>query len=79
MPSKEVRPNLKTLNDHNRDRIRIITEHGRETFEPHANGIACPNCGAELYDSQPYLTLTSDPPQKNIHCPNCHYAGHRIA
>lgn len=46
---------------------------------PRPNGIACPECGHELLDSQPLITFTSNPPQKNIHCPECDYIGFRIA
>lgn len=46
---------------------------------PVLNGIACPNCGKELYDSNPNIKLTSNPPQKHIHCESCNYKGHRIA
>ena len=43
------------------------------------NGIECPDCGKELYDTNPMVTLTSMPAQKNIHCNNCNYKGYRIA
>jgi len=42
------------------------------------NGIACPKCGEELYDSNPMCTLTSMPAQKNVHCSKCDYVGYRI-
>jgi uncharacterized protein with PIN domain len=47
--------------------------------EPQPNGIACPECGEELMDSNPMMTLTSMPAQKNVHCPKCKYTGYRIA
>lgn len=46
---------------------------------PVLNGIACPMCGGELYDSMPSITLASNPPQKNVHCSNCKFCGYRIA
>ena len=46
---------------------------------PRLNGIACPKCGEELYDSTPMVTLTSMPAQKNVHCSKCDYVGYRIA
>jgi hypothetical protein len=49
-----------------------------ETENP-KNGIACPNCGTELIDSNPNLVLTSFPPQKNVRCDNCDYTGYRVA
>ena len=46
--------------------------------EPTLNGIACPKCGYELYDSSPMTTLTSMPAQKNVHCSKCDHVGYRI-
>ena len=43
------------------------------------NGISCPECGKELWDTTPMLTLTTYPPQVNIHCPACDYSGYRLA
>jgi hypothetical protein len=39
------------------------------------NGLECPKCGAELYDSRPGVKLLSNPPQKNIACTECDYTG----
>jgi hypothetical protein len=36
-------------------------------------------CSNELYDTNPDLTLTSNPPQKDIHCEYCDYRGYRLA
>lgn len=47
--------------------------------QPQLNGIACPNCGEEMMDSNPSVTLSSYPPQKNIHCPKCNYKDFRVA
>lgn len=44
---------------------------------PSLNGIACPVCGEELYDSNPMITLDSFPEQKNVHCSSCEYIGYR--
>ena len=41
-------------------------------------GIACPQCGAELRDIDPLVTLTSNPPQKTVGC-QCGYRGYRVA
>lgn len=69
---------LKTLSEHNSTAWAI---HLIDQNKPCPNGIACPNCGAELYDSQPMMTLTSNPPKKSIVCMNekCGYIGYRIA
>lgn len=40
------------------------------------NGIACPNCGEELFDSDNYI-LTSNPPQRNVHCEKCNFKSYR--
>lgn len=35
-------------------------------------GVKCPRCGKEmLYNSN--TILLSDPPQRQIHCPNCEF------
>jgi len=68
------KPPLKSLDEHNRDarhRYRLATA-------PHGNGIACPECGEELMDSDGMI-LTVIPPKKNVHCPACGYRGYRIA
>ena len=39
----------------------------------------CPECGEELMDSNPNMTLTSYPAKKSIHCSKCTYQGYRIA
>ena len=47
-------------------------------FVAKGNGIACPNCGKELYDSNPLIMLTSFPAKYAIHCKNCNYVGTRF-
>ena len=69
---------LKSLNEHNTERWKQ-NEKLQRSFEPHPNGIECPVCKLELWDSNPTVTLASCPPQKNIHCPGCGYQGYRIA
>ncbi len=67
---------MKTLEEFNNNRR---SKHNYNyNNNPEKNGISCPECGKELYDSNPMATLTSDPPQKNIHC-DCGYTGYRIA
>jgi len=63
---------LEEFNKDQRERTRILND-------PCANGIGCPECGKELWDSNPDVMLTSYPPQKNVHCPECGYTGYRIA
>jgi len=64
---------LKSLEDYNKERCR------KNRNEPRLNGIECPNCKSELYDSNPMIVLTSCPPKKAIHCSECGYKGNRIA
>jgi len=63
--------NLKSLEDHNFEVQRA------RWGSPAPNGIACPLCGNELWDSSPSIMLTSYPPQYNVHCPSCNYHGYR--
>lgn len=66
---------LKTLEEFNSGRYHV---YNFPMKEPVPNGIACPNCGEELYDSDPSVILNSNPPQKNTICFNCKYTGYRV-
>lgn len=68
---------MKTLMEHNAERDQAWINMNDSS--PRPNGIACPECGKELMDSNPFVTLTSAPPQKNVHCPACGYVGYRRA
>lgn len=70
---------LKSLQEHNT--MSTTFHKGLLQQGPILNGIACPKCGEELLDTQPSVTLTSIPPQKNVGCSNknCDYNGYRIA
>lgn len=68
-------------------KLKTLEENNQNAFsnqysfnKPQLNGIACPKCGCELYDSNPMMTLTSYPAQKNTHCSskNCDYSGYRF-
>jgi hypothetical protein len=69
---------LESLSDHNTRRLGVYA-HPYFGVKPFPNGIACPNCGNELYDSNPAFMLTSYPPQYRVHCEHCHYSGYRVA
>jgi len=69
-------------------KLKSLTEHNADASEnhfkmndnsPRLNNIDCQDCKKELYDSCPMMTLTSNPPQKNVHCESCNYVGYRIA
>lgn len=66
---------MKTLEQFNSE----MREYYYNQKYPHLNGIACPTCGAEMWDSDPMSTLTSNPPQKMIHREECGYSGYRVA
>lgn len=51
------------------------TQRNEITF----NGHICPKCKGKLRDSYPNTILTSDPPQKNVHCSECDYIGFMFA
>lgn len=65
--------------------LKSLAEHNEEVFRRHAsireeengNGLECPNCEAELYDSEPGIVLTSNPPQHRVACRECDFKGTR--
>ena len=65
------------LDEHNNLQSTYHWDISNQTPVP--NGIACPNCGSELLDTNPMVTLTSYPPKKNVNCSECEYVGYRIA
>lgn len=65
---------MKTLEEFNNDRRAEIVGW----IGPHPNGIAC-GCGSELLDSEPLVTLTTNPPLKAVHCLACGFRGNRLA
>lgn len=69
---------MKTLEQHNAERMETHLAL-QDALNPHPNGIACPKCSKELWDSCPGMVLTSNPPQKNVHCPACGHVGYRLA
>lgn len=76
---KKKKRKLKNLAEHNG--IASTFQHAMNDNSARLNGIACPKCGEELYDTNPMITLTSIPAQKNVHCSNteCNYVGYRVA
>lgn len=67
---------LKSLAEHNAQASTAQWDSMKN--KPALNGIACPYCSKELYDSNPMETFTSMPAQKKTHCTNCSYTGYRI-
>jgi len=72
-PKKEL-VSLENYNEHKMTHHFLESKFGAPDHV--FNGIACPNCGDELYDSEPNATLMSDPPQKSVEC-LCNYKGLR--
>lgn len=71
-----MKKKLKSLAKHNENSLSNVNLYYGNT--PQLNGIACPKCGKELYDTTPMITLTSFPAQKNLHCSKCDYVGYRF-
>ena len=69
---------MESLDDYNKRRRADHNLMRQAMTRQSPNGIACPTCGKELFDSNPNETLTSDPPQKRVHCNECHYSGFRV-
>lgn len=67
---------MKTLDEHNKERS---SQAILAPFGPTQNGIECPDCQQELYDTHAHVTLMSNPPKKKIHCTGCGFVGYRIA
>lgn len=65
--------NLKPLDEHNRERIEQIASESSEL----KNGLACPNCGKELFDASQYEVLLSFPAKKKVLC-TCGFEGYRL-
>lgn len=68
---------LLDLKQYNSDRWTGKTE---EMKSP-GNGIACPDCGTELYDASPGGVLITNPGQLYVQCPNyddCGFRGTRV-
>lgn len=66
---------MQTLDQYNHSRLDFYTNADK----PRSNGIACPSCGDELFDSNPSVVLTTWPAKFSVHCNTCDYSGFRIA
>lgn len=84
-PQPAAKPHY-TLAEFNQQQAQMYERLARAR-EDHPNNIACPTCGAELWDTAPivaYLTNAgtidpSNPPLQTIECRACHYQGVRLA
>jgi uncharacterized protein with PIN domain len=66
---------LVTLRDNDEKRLK----HHERVRQPKPNGVACPECGEELVDTEPLEPLNSWPPKKRCHCQACGWQGRRVA
>jgi len=65
---------IESLDDYNK-----WARERHNNFDPNKpvqNCLGCSECGKELWDSNAMI-LTSNPPQKNVHC-DCGYTGYRV-
>lgn len=69
---------MRKLEDFNADRQKYY-DLQRKMDKPYRNRIQCPQCGGELWDSNPMMILISNPPERSIYCPNCGYRSYRLA
>jgi len=63
---------MKTLDEHNKkmdERFPVELK-----LETKAN-VTCPKCGTELHYPYPDRMTASDPPLKEVQCPNCPFHG----
>jgi predicted RNA-binding Zn-ribbon protein involved in translation (DUF1610 family) len=66
---------MKTLHQHN----LLTMQRYEKVVKTIANGLACPNCGNELHDSDPRnIPTTAFPTGVQVHCPACGYMGKRL-
>ena len=69
---------METLKEFNVQRLKDWNHFREDISKPHPNGLLCPKCKYELWDSTPGKILLSNPPQKNVHCPMCGFHGFRF-
>lgn len=70
---------METLNDFNKKRAEEYYKGRLETNTPKPNGIECPDCGIELFDTPSSTILLSNPPQKRVFCGTCGFQDFRVA
>ena len=66
-------PELRSLDESNREKLKKYIQENTEL----KNGLACPKCGNELYDSSPYEVLFAYPSQKKVIC-ECGFQSYRF-
>jgi DNA-directed RNA polymerase subunit RPC12/RpoP len=71
-----LKKHLKSLRHSNAARHQ---SHEDAWNAPRRNGFKCPECGDELWDSEPDITHETIPPHKKVKCKECGYTGTRVA
>jgi len=66
---------LKNLEEFNAE--KYAAHRATAATEARQNGIACPECGAELWDTYPPVVRVTEPLKTRIHCQECDYWGYR--
>jgi predicted RNA-binding Zn-ribbon protein involved in translation (DUF1610 family) len=69
---EEPRP-LKSLKDWNATHGHVLPQERKNI----PNGIACPECGTELVDTDRSFRTASCPPKYTVACQKCGYHGWR--
>jgi len=72
-----VPPKLIPLATFNAERLTVYLST-LQANTPRPNGLACPYCDGELWDSSPMTLRTSYPPQLDVHCNGCGWKGTRL-
>lgn len=57
---------MKTVDQHNADAVKMIEQYRNQR---RLAGVACNKCGTEM-EFADNMILASNPPQKNVICPN---------
>lgn len=65
---------LKSIEEYNKERMTFFSNNVQVN-----TGIACPQCGDEMKESNPGMILLSNPPKKTVHCDTCKYSSFILA
>lgn len=71
-----INKNLESLESHNAG----VLSRGVQPFDKSIllNGIACPECGCELYDGCSIVPITMSNHRREVFCMSCNYRGSRL-
>jgi len=65
---------LKSIEEYNKERMTFFSNNIEAN-----TGIACPQCGDQLKESNPGMLLMSNPPRKSVRCDTCNYSSSILA